>query len=295
MILYLCLILLPLGARANVALEKTSVPYCSTDLWGAPVCIDPISFDTTLCSALETLSKRHNLDVHFFARLIWQESRFNPNARSPANAQGIAQFIPSTAKIRGLVDPWNPAQALDESARYLGQLVTDLGNEGLAAVAYNGGETRAANFIADTAGLPSETWNYVQIITNLNAKVWRDTPPTAKDFRLSANKDFIPACLDLAKDRIYTKYKSQPQFKPWGVQMAAGATKSAARASYNRRSASCKALLRRKQVSYVRKKSAARGGKRMYNARIGFDNRGAANGFCTKLKRAKCSCIVLKN
>lgn len=295
LILVLCLCFTLATPYGAVAQEQAEPPKCSTPQWGPPVCIEPRNFDETLCNALQVFAKRHALNPHFFTRLIWQESRFNPNARSHANAQGIAQFIPSTAKIRGLDDPWNPAQALDESARYLGQLIRDLGNEGLAAVAYNGGETRAANFIADTSGLPTETWNYVQIITDLDAQVWRDNPPMDKDFSLSPDMDFIPACLDLAKDRIYTKYKSRPQYKPWGVQLAAGPTQSAARASFKRRAASCKSLLRRKRVDYIRKKSAARGGKRMVNARISFDSRATANGYCAKLKRAKCSCVVLKN
>ncbi|WP_461326539.1 transglycosylase SLT domain-containing protein [Bradyrhizobium elkanii] len=41
----------------------------------------------------------------FFVRLIWQESNFDPNSVSSAGAQGIAQFMPGTARWRGLVDP----------------------------------------------------------------------------------------------------------------------------------------------------------------------------------------------
>ena len=62
------------------------------------------------------------LDAGFFARLIWQESRFDPNALSHANARGIAQFIPSTALLRGLKDPYNPADALEHSAHYLAEM-----------------------------------------------------------------------------------------------------------------------------------------------------------------------------
>ena len=124
-----------------------------------------------ICQALRDVSRKHGLDAGFFTRLIWQESRFDPNALSPAGAQGIAQFIPSTAKLRGLNAAYNPADALDHSAQYLVKLVDRFGNAGLAAVAYNGGETRAANFVARTNGLATETINYVDIITGHSAEI----------------------------------------------------------------------------------------------------------------------------
>ncbi|MCO4825474.1 MAG: transglycosylase SLT domain-containing protein, partial [Amylibacter sp.] len=73
------------------------------------------AFDT--CQALRDVSRTHGLDAGFFTRLIWQESRFDPNALSPAGAQGIAQFMPQTAKLRGLSASYNPALALDHSAQ----------------------------------------------------------------------------------------------------------------------------------------------------------------------------------
>lgn len=291
LILCLCL-LFALPTTTTWAEEVSDVVACSSD---GQVCINIDDFETSLCSALDVLSNRHKINPHFFTRLIWQESRFNPNARSPANAQGIAQFIPSTAKIRGLSDPWNPALALDASAKYLSELIETFGNEGLAAVAYNGGESRARNFIKGSSGLASETWNYVQIVTDTDATTWRDAPPKNHDFRLSPDKEFMSACLDLAQNRKYTKFKALPQYKPWGVQLAAGSSKVAAQASFRRRSASCKASLRRKSVDYVYKRSAARGGKAMHNARISFDTRSAANGFCTRLRKSGCACAVYKN
>lgn len=276
---------------------ETSKGQCSTRKYGAPICIRKEYFEDDLCAALLTISKRHGVNTNFFTRLIWQESRFNPNALSHANAQGIAQFIPSTAKFRGLSDPWNPAEALDESARYIARLIRKFGNEGLAAAAYNAGEIRVKKYIEGKRGLPNETRNYVQIITDINAKKWVNSPPKNKSFRLSPNKDFLPACLDLAKKRIYTKYKplTHTKPKPWGVQLAAGATKAKARKSYKRRAASCKVLLRRKSVQYIYKRSAYRSGKKIYHARIGFNKRSLAAAFCTRLKQSGCSCAVYKN
>src|SRR5262245_55321198 len=64
----------------------------------------------------------NDLPEEFFTRLIWQESRFDPTAVSPAGAQGIAQFMPQTAAMRGLINAFEPLQALRESASYLREL-----------------------------------------------------------------------------------------------------------------------------------------------------------------------------
>ena len=53
------------------------------------------------------------------ARLIWQESRFRPEAVSHAGAQGVAQFMPGTARMRGLADPFEPREAIAKSAELL--------------------------------------------------------------------------------------------------------------------------------------------------------------------------------
>ena len=71
-----------------------------------------------ICTLIRNAAVAHGLPADFFARLIWKESRFDIRALSPAGAQGIAQFMPQTAKIRGLKDPWDPAQAIPASAHF---------------------------------------------------------------------------------------------------------------------------------------------------------------------------------
>jgi soluble lytic murein transglycosylase-like protein len=95
--------------------------------------------------------------VEFFARVIWQESRFNAFAVSNKGAQGIAQFMPQTAGARGLADPFDPIQALHHSAGYLHELLTQFGNLGLAAAGYNAGPGRVSAWLAGKKGLPDET------------------------------------------------------------------------------------------------------------------------------------------
>src|SRR6516165_3955384 len=54
------------------------------------------------CDVLAAAAGENDLPVDFFARLIWQESRFDPTAVSRAGAQGVAQFMPATASAHGL-------------------------------------------------------------------------------------------------------------------------------------------------------------------------------------------------
>jgi hypothetical protein len=87
-----------------------------------------------ICRTLAEAAADNELPEEFFTRLIWQESRFDPMAISPAGAQGIAQFMPQTATMRGLTNAFEPLQALRESASYLRELRTTFrGNLGLAA------------------------------------------------------------------------------------------------------------------------------------------------------------------
>jgi soluble lytic murein transglycosylase-like protein len=92
-----------------------------------------------VCRTLEQAAAENGLPVEFFARVIWQESRFNATAVSAKGAEGIAQFMPQTADWRGLADPFNPIEALRHSASYLHDLMAQFGNLGLAAAGYRAG------------------------------------------------------------------------------------------------------------------------------------------------------------
>ena len=180
-------------------------PTCSED---GSHCIAPISYTRDVCKTIESTATEAGLDSGFFARLIWQESLFDAYAVSPAGALGIAQFIPSTAKMRGLRDPFNPAAALQASAQYLAYLRDTYGSLGMAAIAYNGGEQRAADFRARRGGLMPETRNYVKVITGLSAEAWRDSKPASLDLALDNNKPFLTACLEMAANRGTGRGKS---------------------------------------------------------------------------------------
>ena len=108
------------------------------------------------------LSARFDLSPALIEALVWQESRWQAQARSPVGAQGLAQLMPGTARYLG-VDPHDPMANLEGGARYLREQIDRFdGNLEKALAAYNAGPGRvlAAN------GIPRirETQTYVASI-----------------------------------------------------------------------------------------------------------------------------------
>jgi transglycosylase-like protein with SLT domain/D-alanyl-D-alanine carboxypeptidase-like protein len=70
---------------------------------------------------------------------LMAESGFDPDAGSPAGAEGIAQFMPGTAVAYGLTDPYDPVAAIDAEAHLMSDLLRQFGSPELALAAYNAG------------------------------------------------------------------------------------------------------------------------------------------------------------
>jgi Transglycosylase SLT domain len=108
-------------------------------------------------AAARRAAQRYGLDPNVFTRQIQQESSFNPNARSPAGAVGIAQIMPATARGWG-VDPTDPIASLNVAAKNMKGYVDKYGSYRNALVAYNAGPGRVGK------SLPAETTNYIKTI-----------------------------------------------------------------------------------------------------------------------------------
>lgn len=274
--------------------ESAPGKICSSGKTGHVQCIREAHAGHDICQAIQATARAHGLDAPFFTRLLWQESRFDPNALSPASAMGIAQFIRSTADRRGLKDPYNPAEAIAHSAAYLGELQRRYGNQGLAAVAYNGGEWRADSFLRQ-GPLKRETTNYVRIITGLSAETWRDAAPETHDLRLDPQRPFLPACRDLAEGRAKSPAKLVSALKPWGVQLAFGNSQKQAKARYWARTQRCSRVVGKESVDIIRVPNRVRGRPSYFMARIGRNSRSSADRLCQRARRAGCPCAVYRN
>lgn len=108
---------------------------------------------------------RWNVPMNLLAAQLYAESGFNPFARSPAGAQGIAQFMPGTARSYGLRNPFDPEQAIDAQAHLMSDLLRRFKTYSLALAAYNAGPGAVERF----GGVPpyAETRAYVAKILGL--------------------------------------------------------------------------------------------------------------------------------
>ena len=84
-------------------------------------------------------AQRWSVGANLLAAQIYAESGFNPFARSPAGALGIAQFMPGTARAYGLRNPFDPEQAIDAQAHLMHDLLRQFASVPLALAAYNAG------------------------------------------------------------------------------------------------------------------------------------------------------------
>jgi D-alanyl-D-alanine dipeptidase len=84
-------------------------------------------------------ASKWNVSAALLAGQLMAESGFDPNAGSSAGAQGIAQFMPSTAASYGLANPFDPAEAIDAEAHLMSDLLRQFGSPELALAAYNAG------------------------------------------------------------------------------------------------------------------------------------------------------------
>lgn len=106
---------------------------------------------------------RHGIDAGLMKAMMHTESAFNPNARSPVGAQGLMQLMPATASRFKVSNPWNPADNIEGSAKYIAWLMKRFNNNVEFAVAgYNAGEGNVDKY----NGIPpfKETRNYVKSV-----------------------------------------------------------------------------------------------------------------------------------
>ena len=108
------------------------------------------------------LAEKYDLPRDVFLSMVYQESGFNPEARSRRGAYGLAQLMPGTAAdLRA--DRYDPAQNLDAGARYLRQQIDRFGSLPLALAAYNAGPNRVAQ-AGNQIPRITETQDYVRNI-----------------------------------------------------------------------------------------------------------------------------------
>jgi hypothetical protein len=248
-----------------------------------------------VCRTLERAAAENELPVEFFARVIWQESRFNALAVSRKGAEGIAQFMPRTADWRGLANPFDPIEALHNSASYLRDLRNRFGNLGLAAAGYNAGPGRVSAWLAGQRKLPSETRNYVAVITGWTADEWASaSPPQTAETTIPQG---VP-CTRLANLVLAPKEEAQriASYVPrWGVELVAHMSEAKAWAMYRDIQKKFPVLIGDREPIVLHKQLPGMGSAQRYVIAIADDDRAPLNKLCEKLMAAGGACVVLRN
>jgi hypothetical protein len=240
----------------------------------------PVSTDT-ICSALAAAAAQNDLPTDFFARLIWQESRFDPAAVSRAGAQGVAQFMPATANWRGLANPFDPLEAIAQSAKLLRDLRREFGNLGLAAAAYNAGSGRVRDWLAGRRALPGETSAYVRIVTGYSPEQW--VGASAGIGEMQSEKP-VP-CHEIAGLVTRLPPSASKPTPVWGVELVGGPTDETALAAYRRLEQRYASMLGGRQT-YIVHHGLGRGTMGWAHVRVGADNRASAEKLCADLRGA---------
>jgi hypothetical protein len=113
-----------------------------------------------LNAIVDKAAKAHNVDPLLVHSIISVESNYNARAVSNKGAQGLMQLTPSTAKMLGVSDSFDPQQNIEAGVKYLKQLKDLYKDDRLALAAYNAGPGAVDKY---KKAVPpyAETQNYV--------------------------------------------------------------------------------------------------------------------------------------
>jgi soluble lytic murein transglycosylase-like protein len=148
----------------------------------------PPAFRASICSA----AAKFGVDPLWLHAIIWQESKYDPSARSGAPARGLMQFIPDTAEAiasnAGIADLtldrlYDPDTSIQLGAYYWSTLMAEFKHPELALAAYNGGPVNVrrwrdkwpnsdGEFFLSDIGF-TETKRYVQAVFGARAAYGR--------------------------------------------------------------------------------------------------------------------------
>jgi soluble lytic murein transglycosylase len=182
---------------------KRALPYASTaPIRAIPLAYWRILFPEPWWPTIRAEAAKNNLDPYLVASLIRQESEFNPNAISYADAWGLMQLLPSTgrkmAREEGIRN-FRTFQLLDPEmnirlgTRYLREMIDKFGGvPQYALAAYNAGDNRVTDWqgAGPYSGLDefvesipfTETRNYVEAILR-NEETYRAIDEYARSQR----------------------------------------------------------------------------------------------------------------
>lgn len=202
----------------------------------------------------------------------------------------MAQFMPETARLNGLQDPFNPLEAIAKSGQLLRDLRNEFGNLGLAAAAYNAGPGRVHDWLGRRRPLPLETRSYVQIVTGRSVEEW--TGPGPISLLATPTAEVIPCNLPVTGIAQGKPVPSSP-VQPWGVEVVGGPSRAKALDRYHEWQVKYPTILANRDPYVVIRGTIGEMGAA--HVRVNEDTRPQAEKLCAALKAAGSYCEVWRN
>jgi len=264
--------------------------------YAAPAAME--SLDQAVCRTIERSAQAAHLPVDFVTRVIWRESSFRAGVVSRAGAEGIAQFMPTTAQARGLADPFDPEQAIPKAARLLADLRQRFGNLGIAAAAYNAGEGRVAQWLHGQSGLPAETRAYVRLVTGRNADEWigsgsTSAGPAATEGEPAERHSCLTVTAELRRGGGEIGAVAAEIFAPWGVQLAGNFSKPLALAAFDRARQRYAGVIGDTRPMVIGRLLRSRGTRPFYQVRLPAASRAVAEQLCGRIQSVGGACVAM--
>ncbi len=152
--------------RGAINTMKRAYPqYLTAEGDELPPAVLEVIFPLDYWPLIQKYSTANGLDPYLMAALVAQESTFTADVRSPANAYGLMQLVPSTgrqyAKRLG-IRPFSTASLRTPETNirlgmaYFKDLVDRFGGAHYALASYNAGESRVSRWLAERPGLPQD-------------------------------------------------------------------------------------------------------------------------------------------
>jgi soluble lytic murein transglycosylase-like protein len=142
-----------------------------------PVAIAPASGDGSISDLVDRAARANDVDPLLVHSMIKVESNYNPRATSPKGAEGLMQLMPSTARMLGVANSFDPQQNIEAGVKYLKYLQGVYKDDRLALAAYNAGPGAVEKY----KWIPPypETQNYVNQVNKHYGEARREAAKAA--------------------------------------------------------------------------------------------------------------------
>jgi hypothetical protein len=168
-------------------------------------------------SIVAQAAAEHGLDAELINAVIWVESRFDPEAKSPAGARGLMQLMPATAaylaKQMGERSPraYDPEFNVRAGALYLAEMMSKFGEERYAVAAYHAGPGNVKKWLESGEAFPDYSDTYVAKVMDARSRFEGDDERGSTGARRSGALAAEPKTTPKSERKSAPKPESEPE------------------------------------------------------------------------------------